>query len=67
MDRTPVQSSNLAAIGYENEVLEIEFKNGVVYAYSDFPAEEWEALNSAPSVGGFFSAFIRGKYTGVRV
>ena len=59
MNRIPVVSSNLASIGYEGGVLEIEFKSGSVYQYSGVPASVYEALMSAPSHGKYFSAHIR--------
>lgn len=59
MNRIPVVSSNLASIGYENGILEIEFKSGSVYQYSGVPVFVYEALMSAPSHGKYFSAHIR--------
>ena len=37
MYRIPVSSSNLASVGYEGGILEIEFKSGSVYQYSGVP------------------------------
>lgn len=59
MNRIPVVSSNLASVGYEGGILEIEFKSGSVYQYSGVPASVYEALMSAPSHGQYFSAHIR--------
>lgn len=59
MNRIPVVSSNLASVGYEGGILEIEFKSGLVYQYSGVPAYVFEALMSAPSHGKYFSAHIR--------
>ena len=59
MYRIPVSSSNLASVGYEGGILEIEFKSGLVYQYSGVPASVYEALMSAPSRGKYFSANIR--------
>jgi len=43
MDRTPVSSSNISAIGYDSdsEMLEVEFTNGAVYSYSGVPLGEY--------------------------
>jgi len=53
MIRRHVVSSNVASIGYENGILEVEFNDGSVYHY--FGATEglfYEFLN-APSKGQF--------------
>jgi hypothetical protein len=64
VDRQPVQSSNLAAAGYdpESRTLEIEFVDGGVYQYFDVPQSVYEGLMTAPSHGKFFRAHIRDKY-----
>lgn len=64
MDRIAVESSNLAAIGYDPEarVLEVEFKKGGVYQYAEVPTEEYEALMSAESKGKYLAAYIKPRY-----
>ena len=64
MDRQPVRSSNLAAVGYDAEsgILEIEFLDSGVYQYLDVPQSVYDGLMSAPSHGKFFHAHIRDKY-----
>lgn len=64
MDRTPVASSNIASVGYEdsNRTLEIEFHSGAVYQYFDVPGAVFDGLMAAASKGGFFHAQIRGTY-----
>jgi len=61
MHRDPVQSSNLASVGYEPETstLEIEFHNGGIYQYFQVPQEIYEGLMNAGSKGTFFHQFIR--------
>jgi len=61
MQRVPVTSSNCASVGYDatTRTLEVEFKHGGVYQYFDVPASEYEALLSAPSVGGCLDARIK--------
>lgn len=61
MNRTPVSSSNLRAIGYapETQTLEIEFLNGGLYSYSGVPAAVHAALMSASSHGSYFDAHIK--------
>jgi hypothetical protein len=64
MERTPVSSSNIAAIGYDPDrgVLEVEFTNGAVYFYSGVPLGEYEGIMSADSKGKYLHANIKGRY-----
>ena len=61
MEREPVHSSNLAAVGYDpnSETLEVEFKNGRVYEYYNVPDFIHERLMQASSLGQFFNAEIK--------
>jgi len=61
MDRTPVQSSNLASVGYEPETstLEVQFLNGGIYQYYGIPCDIFEGLMAAGSKGSFFQQNIR--------
>jgi KTSC domain len=62
MRRRPVQSSNLASVGYDSRrrVLEVEFlESGLVYQYSGVPKSAYEELMSAASLGRYFNKFIR--------
>jgi hypothetical protein len=67
MRRTPVQSSSLHSVGYENGVLEIQFQGGGVYRYFDVPDRIHQALLAAPSKGRFFNETIRDAYRYARV
>ena len=69
MDRVPVSSSNLAAVGYDpaNVTLEVEFLNGALYQYFDVPAHEHQGLMQAPSHGKYFAANIRNTYQYARL
>jgi len=62
--RTNISSSNISAVGYneKNKVLEIEFNHGGVYQYFDVPADEYESLMNASSLGLYFSHNIRNDY-----
>ncbi len=64
MERKPVDSSNIAAIGYDesSQTLEVEFKNGGVYQYFDVHLAEFEAFRDADSLGGYLAKNIKGKY-----
>lgn len=69
MERTPVTSSNIKAIGYDAETksLEVEFHNGAVWLYSGISAEIHAELAKAESVGRWFSSRITGKFEGQRI
>ncbi len=65
MERTPVSSSNISAIGYDadSQVLEIEFTNGAVYSYSGVPPVEYEGFMNADSKGKYLHANIKNRYS----
>lgn len=60
---TPVQSSNLKAVGYDRAAqrLFVEFKSGAVVAYDGVEPELHEDLVAAPSAGEFFHREIRSR------
>lgn len=64
MQRDPVSSSNLAAVGYDptTSTLEIEFNSGRVYHYFDVPEHTHQELMSAGSVGSFFAKSIKNSF-----
>ena len=64
MDRTPVESSNIASIGYDagTGTLEMEFHNGKIYQYFDVPEHVYQDIMSASTHGQFFHQNIRGIY-----
>lgn len=61
MNREPVQSTNLASVGYELEssTLEIEFHSGGIYQYFQVPSEIYEGIMNAGSKGSFFDLYIK--------
>ena len=70
MERQPVESSNIASIGYDVQlsILEIEFNgSGEVWQYPDFPDNMFEELMASDSKGKYFHKNIRGKYHEFRV
>jgi len=62
LPRFPVESSNIASIGYDpvTSTLEIEFHSGARYQYFAVPQEIYDGLMNAPSKGAFFHQFIKG-------
>ena len=53
VELTPVQSSNVAAVGYDHEAqeLHVEFKGGGMYIYEGVPPDVAAQVQGAPSVG----------------
>lgn len=62
--RKSVVSSNLLSEGYDptSETLELEFKGGGVYRYSNVPAVIYDRFTKAQSKGNFVHSFIKNKY-----
>ena len=67
--RTPVASSSIRSIGYDDEekALEIEFQSGGIYRYADVAHSTYEAFLSARSHGSYFHENVRGQYDYRRV
>lgn len=61
MERRSVNSSNIAAIGYdpERQILEVEFNSGSVYHYLGVPEHLHLGLMSADSHGRFLNQHIK--------
>lgn len=69
MKRIPVESSNIASIGYDEEssTLEIEFLNNTIYQYFDVPYSVYKDLIEAGSKGKYFAQQIKGYYRFVKI
>ncbi len=69
MNRTPVSSSNVASVGYDQNTmtLEVEFMKGSVYQYFDVPESEYSNLIGAESVGRYLNQNIKGNYRYVQI
>lgn len=69
MNVTAVESTTLAAIGYDENraLLRLEFRSRAVYDYFGVPAAVHEALLRAPSIGVCFNDVIRGCFPCCRV
>lgn len=55
MHRMPVDSNRIVSVGWENNVMEVEFKDGAVYQYTGVSKDEFESFMSTPSLGGALS------------
>jgi len=60
----PVSSSAISSIDYdaESRICAVTFKDGKTYYLQDLPRTELLAWVSAPSVGGYWNAYLRGEY-----
>lgn len=69
MQRVPVNSSNIKAIGYDRDslMLEIEFRTGRTYRYSNVPPHVYSGLMHAQSHGKYFQDYINNVYTHIEV
>ncbi|QRP43071.1 KTSC domain-containing protein [Amycolatopsis sp. FDAARGOS 1241] len=69
MTRLPVDSTNIASIGYDprTATLEIEFRHGGVYQYSGVAEATTNALLNAPSHGKYFNQHVKDSYVTRRV
>ena len=67
MLRTKVESSNIASVGYDGNIMEIEFNSGAIYQYENVPIRVYDVMMKADSVGKYFNAHIKSKYNYRRV
>ena len=63
-EMTPVSSSMIAAIGYDDDARElvVEFSNGATWAYEGVGRDSYEDMLVAGSVGQYFLRWIKGKH-----
>lgn len=64
---TPVKSSNIARLGWNDGVLHVEFSNGGLFSYSGVTNAMYNGLLSAKSIGAHFSKHIRPKHKGTKL
>jgi hypothetical protein len=64
MDRTPVDSTIMTAVGYDaaTETLEIEFLGGRIYQYDSVPASVADWFLRVPAKGSYFNRKIKDVY-----
>ncbi len=69
MQRIPVQSSEIALVGYDSrkELLEIVFRRGGVYRYRGVPETVHQELLKSESLGTYFSENIKETFHYVKV
>lgn len=69
MNREPVASSTIVAIGYDepSQTLEVEFKTGAVYQYYNVTQALSDQLMQSASKGQFLAYQIKNSYPYSRV
>lgn len=55
MQRQYVSSSRIRSVGWENNTLEVEFKDGAVYQYHGVTKSEYHAFMNSSSLGSALS------------
>ena len=63
----PVESSNIAAVGYDGGTLTVAFHGGRIYRYYGVSAEVYHDLIDAPRKGRYRHRSITGPYPVARV
>ena len=63
-EMTFVDSSNIEAIGYDDEAqeLHVRFLSGETYVYHGVPRERFDAMMDAPSKGSFLNREVKGAF-----
>lgn len=65
IELTPCQSSNVAAWGYQDGTLAVQFRSGATYHYEGVPAETIERLRQPDASVGGVIAGIKAQFPGV--
>lgn len=55
MNRQYVSSSRITSVGWSNNTLEVEFKDGTVYQYHGVSQAEYQSFMRSPSLGSALS------------
>ncbi len=55
MQRKLVNSSRISSVGWDNNILEVEFKNGKVYQYFNVSFSEYQDFINSSSLGSALS------------
>jgi hypothetical protein len=62
MSMIPVNSSAIAAVGYDGSTLRIAFRHGGIYDHPGVPYSVYVELMNASSIGSYYARHIRGCY-----
>ena len=69
IEKQYVSSSNIEALGYEEETqtLRVWFLTGSAYDYANVSNIEFDALLCAPSIGAYYNRNIKNSYSYTKV
>jgi len=67
MERISVSSSNIASVGWEDGILEVEFTNGGVYQYQGVPEDIYAGLMASGSKGKYLASSIKNVFPYTKV
>lgn len=57
MIRKPVSSSRMRSVGWEDGIMEVEFKNGSIYHYYNVSESDYLTFINSPSLGSALNKF----------
>ena len=65
MELKKVTSSHLDMVGYDaiNLTMMVRFKTGDIYEYSGVDERTYNDLMTAPSVGQYFTKYVKNRYS----
>ena len=58
MTRTPVKSSHISSVGYDNGTMTVEYANGALYQYAGVAEDDYATMLSGESVGKGLKSII---------
>ena len=64
---TPVKSSNIAELGWNDGVMHVKFSNGGLFSYAGITNQMYNELLNAKSIGSHFGKYIRPKFKGTKL
>ena len=67
IEMVDVESSNIAAVGYNRGTTRIKFKSGKVFDYAAVRRAVYDNMIKSDSVGKFFNKEIKGKYESTEI
>jgi hypothetical protein len=62
MNHVPLSSTHLESIAHDGKTLEVRFKNGQIYSYSNVPREIFQSLLASPSPGTTFNDLVKNQF-----
>ena len=55
MVRHPVSSSRISSVGWDDNIMEVQFHNGAIYQYYGVSQSEYQDFLNSPSLGSALS------------